>query len=113
MKLFARSIVVLLVFVLAALAQTLIVSPSEITCDSATHALGTSGVVRWVQMVAPSANSAVIRWGDSNTGASRGSIIAPGGGQMLPPVAGFTGYDLTKIYYYCTASDKLELVTAQ
>ncbi len=41
----------------------------------------------------------------------RGAIIAPGGGQLLPAVAGrIQGYDLTKIYYYCTSSDKLEVV---
>jgi hypothetical protein len=113
MKLLTRSAALLFVFCLAIVAQLLVVSTAEITCDSATHALSTAGVARWVQLVAPTANAAVIRWGDSNTAAARGAIIAPGGGQMLPAVPGFPGYDLTKIYYYCTASDKLEIVYAK
>ncbi len=111
MKLFTRAAVLLAIFCLAILCQTLVVTTAEITCDSATHALGTATNAVWVQMVAPSGNSAVIRWGDSNTATSRGAIIAPGGGQLLPAVAGrIQGYDLTKIYYYCTSSDKLEVV---
>lgn len=76
--------------------------------------MGTATNAVWVQLVAPTANAAVIRWGDSNTSATRGAIIAAGGGQMLPPVPSrITGYDLTKLYYYCTASDKLEIVYAR
>lgn len=114
MKLFSRCAALAAVLCLALFCQTLVVSTVEITCDSATHALGTATNALWVQLVAPSGNSAVVRWGDSNTSTSRGAIIAPGGGQMLPVVPGrIQAYDLTKIYQFCTTGDKLELVYAK
>ncbi len=94
-------------------AQILIVSPAEITGDSAAHALGTSGVARWIQIIAPSGNSAVIRIGDSNTSASRGLPIAPGGGIMLPPTSQAPGYDLTRVFYYATTGDKVNIAWAK
>lgn len=108
-----RIAVLLLLVSIGLFAQYLIVSPAEITCDSAAHAVATSGVARWVQFVAPSTNSVAIRIGDSNTGASRGIPIAAGGGYMMPFTQGAPGYDLTKIYYYCTASDKVDISWAK
>jgi len=98
----------LLAFLLSA--QTLIVVPAEITCDSAAHAVSTSGLALWVQLIAPSTNSAVVRFGDSSVSATRGFPIAAGGGYNTPVVSqGSPRYDLTKLFYYCTTGDKVDI----
>jgi len=108
-----KTLAIVLVVSLALFAETMIVSPAEITCDSAAHAVSTAGIARWVLFVAPAANAAVVRVGDSNAGASRGIPIAAGGGYLLPVVSGFPGYDLTKIFYYCTSADKVNISWAK
>jgi len=95
-------------------AQTLIRVPAEVTCDSAAHAVSTSGLAVWVQFIAPAANSAVVRVGDSNVSATRGFPIAAGGGYNTPVLGqGNPRYDLTKIFYYCTTGDKVVIGWAQ
>jgi hypothetical protein len=81
-----------------------------ISCSSATVRLSTSSIsARWVQMVAPAGNSAVVRWGDNTTSTSLGTTIAAGGGQFLPPGQN-VGYSLNLIYVYCTSGDTLNVV---
>jgi len=105
--------VLLIAFAVLLCAQTLIVSPSEITCNSTTQALGTSGIARWILFIPPTTNSAVVRVGASNVGATTGLPIAAGGGLLWPPISGAPGYDLTKLYYYCTTGDKLDFAWAK
>src|SRR6476620_11680954 len=57
---------------------------ADITGDGSTHALSTFGTARWVQIIAPSGNSAAVRIGDSNASSSRGAPIAAGGGILMP-----------------------------
>jgi hypothetical protein len=45
----------------------------------------TQTAVHWCQLVAPSTNSNSVRWGDSAITSSRGSQMAPGSGQFIPP----------------------------
>ncbi len=89
---------------------------ADITGNSTTVQLQTSGSARWVLFVAPSTNSAVIRIGDSATGATRGAPVAAGGGLLFPPVAADSResatqhlYNLANIYYYVTTSDKVSI----
>ncbi len=89
----------------------------DLACDSTNHQLSaTSQLARWIQLVAPAGNGAVARWGDVNISASRGAIIAAGGGQYFPPASTAVGgsptstyYDLNRIYYRCTAPDVLTI----
>ena len=91
-------------------AQTLIVTPAEVTCDSAAHAVGTSGSAVWVQLIAPTTNSAVVRFGDANVSATRGLPIAAGGGYNTPVLGqGNPRYDISKLFYYCTTGDKVDI----
>jgi hypothetical protein len=67
-------------------------------------------------IVAGSTNAAAVRIGDSATSASRGLPVAAGGGLMYPPLApgprpgqADQYYDLSAIYYYATAGDKLSV----
>lgn len=58
---------------------------ADITGSGAAVQIATTGAARWIQITTPSANAAVVRFGDSNVSATRGASIAPGGGQFLPP----------------------------
>ena len=89
---------------------------SDITGNSSTVQVASSGTARWVLFVAPSTNSAVIRIGDSATGAARGAPVAAGGGLLYPPVAADTRestsaklYNLANLYYYVTTGDKVSI----
>ena len=87
---------------------------ADIAGSNAAVTLG-SGQYRMCQLVAPTGNSNVIRWGDSNTGTSRGALIAAGGGMLLPvPAQGSPFYiDLGATYVYISTGDKLTLTCAQ
>lgn len=61
----------------------------------------------WIQIVCPSGNSAVVRWGDSNVSSTRGAQCAAGGGQFLP--ASGPVYDLSAIYVYIGSGDKVSV----
>ena len=73
--------------------------------------LSATGTARVCQLVAPAGNAAVLRWGDSLVTTSRGSIIAAGGGQMVPPTP--TGgqpsvvFQLNTVYLIGTNGDKI------
>lgn len=112
----------LILIAVTLLAQTGVVAPTtiaDITGDAASHQLATSGQARWLQFVAPAANSAAIRIGDSNVGASRGTYVAPGGGFMMPVLESDSResttqhfYKLSSIYYYAGSGDKITITYA-
>lgn len=108
-----KTISLLLLFVLVAIlgAQTMIVTTvADITGDGAAHALKANyTAARWVQIVAPAANTAAVRFGDSNTSASRGIPIAAGGSMYLGESQKSSPYDLATLYYYAANNDKLTL----
>ena len=86
-------------------------SLTDITGTGATVALATTGTARFCQLVALPTNSSGIRLGDSTTTASRGSYIAPGGGQFIPPSPGVNNassvFQLNAVFVYIANSDKL------
>lgn len=94
---------------------------ADITGDGATHQLFSGGgSCRWVQVVAPSTNSAAVRIGDSAISATQGLTVAAGNGQMLPPltvdpresIAGLHLYDMSQLYYRAASGDKLSVIWA-
>ena len=86
---------------------------ADITGDGSAHALGT-GTARWIIIDCASTNSAAVRLGDLNVGASRGTACAAGGGFFYPPLTvGSNLYDLSKIYYRAASSDVLRVQFAQ
>jgi hypothetical protein len=87
-------------------------SVPDITGTGATVQIATSGQARWCQLQSPGTNSSTdIRWGDSNVGASRGSGIAAGGGQMVPFQTQL--YSLSALYAYIPNGDKLRVSCGQ
>lgn len=110
------AISILLISVLA-LSQMSVNTATDLACDGANHQLSTtSQLARWIQLVAPSTNAAVVRWGDVNISGSRGAEIAAGGGQYFPPASTVVGgsatstyYDPSRIYYRCTSPDVLTI----
>jgi hypothetical protein len=93
-------------------AQTFLNTTADISGDAAAHAIGT-GAAKWIQIVAPSTNVSAVRWGDSNITTSRGGIIAPGGGQMLPFRPRVEDrYDLSKVFYLVASGDKVSITWA-
>jgi hypothetical protein len=81
----------------------------DITGAASTTQLSATLGCSSVQILAPSANSASVRWGDSSTSSTRGGVIAAGGGQYLPP-AGSNYYPLSSLYVYVATGDKLQFV---
>lgn len=67
----------------------------------------------WVQFVAPSTNSSVVRVGDININSTRGTPIAAGGGYFFPVVPQSPGpptkYDLSTIYVLVQSGDKVSV----
>ena len=91
-------------------------SLSDVAGNSAAQALSATGqTARTCQLTAPLTNAANVRWGDSAITASRGSLIAPGGGQFLPPGGVGSAYtiDLTTTYVYVVTGDKLSVTCAK
>ncbi len=123
--------ILLLLFWLTALANSqgtaVIHTLADITGDAATHAVfSTGGTARWVSIVTcgstncASANASPVRIGDSNTSATRGQPIAPGGSFFLPVLASDTRegqtmhlYNLSSIYYYAATGDKISVAWGQ
>lgn len=106
MKRLALAILILLA---SAFAGTSTQTLADITGTGATVAIcATCGVAKWVQLTTPSTNAAVVRWGDSNTSSTRGSLIAPGGGQGLRPQIECP-CDLSATYVYVANSDKVSV----
>ena len=92
----------------------------DITGTGATVQLTASSItVRWVQLVTPTGNAAVVRWGDSNVSVSRGAIIAPGGGQFVPPIPpnqnapSQNTVNLSTLYLYIASGDKVSVTYIQ
>lgn len=109
-----RRILSILALAVALCAQTQIVTVTDIAGDSATHQVSASGVVRWVQFVAPSTNSGTVRVGDSNVTSTRGTPLAAGGGMMYPVLPSQQpGYALSQIYYFVATGDKLSISWAK
>jgi hypothetical protein len=79
----------------------------DLAGNSAAQQIATQGVAYWVQVTAPTTNVSNARCGDSSVSATRGSIIAPGAGQMVAPV-GYT-YNMASIYCYVATNDKVSL----
>jgi len=81
----------------------------DITGAGSTTQLSTTLGCASLQMLAPSGNGASVRWGDASTSATRGGVIAAGGGQYLPP-NGSNYYPLSSLYVYIANGDKLQFV---
>jgi len=64
----------------------------------------------WLQVICPSGNGAVIRIGDSSTGATSGLAIPAGGGMLFPPIGDDQYLDLALIYVFGTTTDKISAV---
>lgn len=100
------------------IAQSGIVAPisyPEITGDASTHQLSTTGTCRTIQFIAPAANAAVVRIGDSTTTSAKGLPVAAGGGLFMPPLDSDQResvqqhmYNLSAFYYYAASNDKLD-----
>lgn len=113
-----RAILLTLGLVALALAQSFTVQTfPDITGTAATVQVATSGSAKWVQLITPSGNSAVARWGDSSTTSSRGGLLPAGSGQFFPPIPATNGgatqgqlYDLSKLYVYVGSGDKVTVV---
>ena len=110
----------------AVLANALVapVSSTDKTGNSTTQQLAASGYARWVAFVTCASgttgctgNVAVVRVGGSNTNATTGIPITPGGGLFFPPipvdyqqpVVTNNYYDLTAIYWYAQTGDKVSI----
>lgn len=107
----ARLLLFLLLSAILCGQQTLIGTLADITGDGSAHKISSTPIAaRWIQIVAITGNSAVVRIGDSNVGSSRGTPVAAGGGFMMPPPnSSFPSYDLSQVYYYAANGDKLSV----
>ncbi len=122
MKRFLCMLVLAVLAVLPAIPQTQItwITIPDISGTSSPVALASSGTALFCQLLAPSANSNAVLWGDSNISTSRGSQIAPGGGQFIPPgmatgqSGGLTHYffNLATTYVLVQSGDKLSATCA-
>jgi len=84
---------------------------ADITGDGSTHAISAAPLYcSWVEIVAPAANTALLRIGSSSISATQGISVAPGGGYMLPILSDSRRrYDLSAIYYRAANGDKLNV----
>lgn len=102
-----------LFFVALCAFATTIVPLADISGSGTAQRLsGTAGAVAlWVQIVAPSTNSSVVRVGDSTVSSTSGILVAPGGGFFLPALTQTPGivtrYDLSTIYVLVQSGDKV------
>lgn len=123
MKLF-RCATLAILLCLSLLAQTLIVTPADITGTAAAVAIGSSGVARWVAIKSAetnatttcttSATTGCVHVGDSNISTTRGFTLLPGASMFYPFVpAGQPGYDLTKIYVFAATGEKVQITWAR
>lgn len=105
-------------FLIAAL-LALVVTPgrsdihtiADITGTGATVQIATTSTrASWIQIIAPSTNSAVVRFGDSTVSVTRGLPIAAGGGYCtLIEVPNQRGYNLSLTYVYVAVGDKASI----
>lgn len=108
------SIIFIWTALLCAQGTVRITTLADVTGASTTVQVISTGSARWVLFIAPSTNSAAIRIGDSNTGASRGAVMAAGGGLFYPPIPPESPstlhlYNLANIYHYVTTGDKVSI----
>jgi len=81
----------------------------DITGTGATVQIASSGSARWVQIIADSTNSAVVRTDqDSSVSATVGLKIPAGGGFLYPPQG--QNYRLAGIYVYIANGDKISVI---
>lgn len=96
-------------------AQVSLKSIPDISGDSASHQLASSGTARWIQFIAPPGNTSVVRIGDSTVSVTAGLRMAPGSGQMLAPVSCPQGDSanctiiLSSVYYLVQTGDTLSV----
>lgn len=74
-----------------------------------------AGNARICQLTALTTNAANVRWGDALITTTRGSLIAPGGGQFIPPGGVGSAYvvDLASTYVVGTSGDKVAVTCAK
>lgn len=113
-----RAILLSFILTLLLLGQSFTVQTfPDITGTGATVQIATSGSAKWVQLITPSGNAGVARWGDSSTTSSRGGQLPAGSGQFFPPIPATNGgatqsqlYNLAAIYVYVGSGDKVTVV---
>ncbi len=103
--------------VLAAQGTININTRADVTGQAAAVQVTTSGSARWLMILAPTTNSAVIRCGDSNVSTSRGTPVANGAGLFFPPIppdsqTAINLYNLANIYCYVGSGDKVSFTWA-
>lgn len=117
-----RLAILLLLSVTLAISQNaIVVTTADFTGDGANHAFASVVTsARWVQIIAATANAAVVRIGDTNISATRGLPMAAGSGLSFPPMppdARFSTshnlYDLSKIFYRAGSGDKISVAWGQ
>jgi len=84
---------------------------ADVTANGSAAPIAGSGTAKFVEIVALSTNSAVIRCGGSNTSASIGVPIAPGGSQSF--WLGQVAWQLSGIYCLGTSGDKYATIYGQ
>lgn len=82
---------------------------AEVTGTGAAVALttNTQTLCSYIQIIAPAANSAVVRFGDSTVSATVGLPIAAGGGYNTPVIPG-SKYAMSAQYVYVANNDKVD-----
>lgn len=75
-------------------------------CPSTTPSCSSTALIDWIQIIAPSGNSAVVRFGDSTVSSSNGLPIAAGGGYTTLYHLG-SPYTLGQFYVYIANGDKV------
>lgn len=87
-----------------------IVTFTDITGTGANVQLASSGTCKWIQFIAPTANTNNTRVGDINISTTRGAYMAPGSGfAFLPSPSGAGVYSLSTVYTLVQAGDKLSV----
>ena len=94
-----------------------VTSAAQVTGTGAAVQLASSGTARWIQVLAPTTNSATVNCGDSSVSTTRGILIAAGGGFMFPQIApderqavNQRYYSLSTTYCYVANGDKMNVI---
>lgn len=91
---------------------------ADVVGDGAAHPVADSGYAAWIQFAADAGNAFSVRVGDSTVSATRGVQLGRGGGSMMwPPIKAHASesvldkyYDLSKVFYFVQAGDKLQIL---
>jgi hypothetical protein len=89
---------------------------ADITGTGAAVALASSRIVaNWIQFTIPitqasgvTTNTAMVRVGDKNVTASRGTAV-PTSGMLFPPIADGQYLDLSQVFAFIANNDKLQV----